>query len=200
MSRERFDFSGYKRESPFFDDRNNKVIGKMKDEAGGVPIVEFVSLKPKMYSYITDDGKEARRAKGVQRAVVARHLRHENYLKELRDPAENRFVNRRIMSHLHQLQTIAAEKRGLSAYDDKRFILADGIHSVAYGHESISDRLLDDDDEYDDEELDETEEDEHDADPLPETPEELEERAYQLIFAEDPELAEMYRNPDAANA
>ena len=34
----------------FFDNANKKVIGKMKDEYGGVTIDEFVGLKSKMYS------------------------------------------------------------------------------------------------------------------------------------------------------
>ena len=34
----------------FFDDTNKKVIGKMKDEYGGVIIDEFFGLKSKMYS------------------------------------------------------------------------------------------------------------------------------------------------------
>ena len=34
----------------FFDETNKKVIGKMKDEFGGVIVIEFVGLKSKMYS------------------------------------------------------------------------------------------------------------------------------------------------------
>ena len=34
----------------FFNETNKKVIGKMKDEIGGVIIIEFVGLKSKMYS------------------------------------------------------------------------------------------------------------------------------------------------------
>ena len=45
-----FDFSNYSKDSKFFDDSNKKVIGKMKDEHGGVIIDEFVGLKSKMYS------------------------------------------------------------------------------------------------------------------------------------------------------
>ena len=44
-----FDFSNYSKDSKFFDDANKKVIGKMKDEFGGVIIDEFVELKRKMY-------------------------------------------------------------------------------------------------------------------------------------------------------
>ena len=45
-----FDFSKYSKDSKFFDETNKKVIGKMKDEFGGVIINEFVELKSKMYS------------------------------------------------------------------------------------------------------------------------------------------------------
>ena len=43
-----FDFSNYSKDSNFFDETNKKVIGKMKDEFGGVIIIEFVGLKSKM--------------------------------------------------------------------------------------------------------------------------------------------------------
>ena len=36
------DFSNYSKESKFFDKTNKKVIGKMKDEFGGVIADEFV--------------------------------------------------------------------------------------------------------------------------------------------------------------
>ena len=50
----------------FFDKTNKKVIGKMKDEFGGVIVDEFVGLKSKMYSIKKIDGKEA---KGVSIAT-----------------------------------------------------------------------------------------------------------------------------------
>ena len=37
----------------------------MKDEFGGVIVIEFVGLKPKMYSIKKIDGKEYNTAKGV---------------------------------------------------------------------------------------------------------------------------------------
>ena len=45
-----FDFSNYSQDSEFFDDDNKKVIGKMKDEFGGIIIGRFIGLKPQMYS------------------------------------------------------------------------------------------------------------------------------------------------------
>ena len=40
-----FDFSNYSKDSEFFDDINKKVIGKMKNEYGGVVIDKFIGLK-----------------------------------------------------------------------------------------------------------------------------------------------------------
>ena len=45
-----FDFSNYPKDSKFFDETNKKVIGKMKDEFGGVIVDKFVGLRSKMYS------------------------------------------------------------------------------------------------------------------------------------------------------
>ena len=45
-----FDFSNYSKDSIFYDESNEKVIDVMKDEYGGVIIVEFIGLKAKMYS------------------------------------------------------------------------------------------------------------------------------------------------------
>ena len=52
-----FDVSNYWKDSKFFDETNKKVIGKMKDEFGGVIVSEFVGLKSKMYSIKKIDGK-----------------------------------------------------------------------------------------------------------------------------------------------
>ena len=40
-----FDFSGYSKDSVYYDDSNKKVLGKMKDEFNGVKIDEFVGKK-----------------------------------------------------------------------------------------------------------------------------------------------------------
>ena len=50
MWKDLFDFSNYSKDSKFFDETNKKVIGKMKDEFGGVVVIEFLGLKSKMYS------------------------------------------------------------------------------------------------------------------------------------------------------
>ena len=54
----RFDTPNYEVNRPLPTGKNKKVIGLMKDELGGKIIMEFVTLRPKTYSFLTDDGKE----------------------------------------------------------------------------------------------------------------------------------------------
>ena len=53
-----------------YDNSNKLVIGKMKDEIGGVAIEEFVGLQPKMYSFLVDNN-EHKKAKGMDKNKVA---------------------------------------------------------------------------------------------------------------------------------
>ena len=53
--REWFDFSNYPDGDVYFNDDNNLVPGKMKDEMGGDLILEFVGLRSKMYSILNYD-------------------------------------------------------------------------------------------------------------------------------------------------
>ena len=64
-----FDFSNYSKDSKFFDDANKKVIGKMKDEYGGVIVDQFIRSKSKMYSIKKVDGSGSSTAKGVNIAT-----------------------------------------------------------------------------------------------------------------------------------
>ena len=59
----RFDTSNYEVNRPLPMGKNKKIIGLMKDELGGKIITEFVTLRPKTYSYLTDDSKEDKKAK-----------------------------------------------------------------------------------------------------------------------------------------
>ena len=59
--------------------KNKKIIGLMKDELGGKIITEFVTLRPKTYSYLTDDGKEDKKAKGTKKCVIKRMIQFDDY-------------------------------------------------------------------------------------------------------------------------
>ena len=68
---EMFDFSNYLTKSKYYDVSNKLVIGKMKDETGGVAIEESIKLKSKMYSFLVDGNSEHKKSKGVNRNAVA---------------------------------------------------------------------------------------------------------------------------------
>ena len=63
----KFDTSNYEVDRPLTVGKNKKVIGLMKDELRGKTITEFAALRPKTYSYLTDDCKEDKKAKGTKK-------------------------------------------------------------------------------------------------------------------------------------
>ena len=69
---ERFDTSNYDVDRPLPKGKNKKVIGLMKDELGGGIITEFVALRPKTYSYMTDEFIEMKKAKGTKKCIIKR--------------------------------------------------------------------------------------------------------------------------------
>ena len=71
----RFDTSNYEVNIPLPTGKNKKIIGLMKDELGGKIITEFVTLKPKTYSFLTDDGKEDKKAKGTKKCVIKKMIK-----------------------------------------------------------------------------------------------------------------------------
>ena len=78
---ERLDTSNYNVDRPLPKGKNKKVIGLMKDELGGGIITEFVALRPKTYSYITDEFIEMQKGKGTKKCVIKKMLKFEDYKK-----------------------------------------------------------------------------------------------------------------------
>ena len=71
----------------------------MKDETAGVAIEEFVGLKPKMYSSLVDDNSEHKKAKGVNKNVVAT-ISHIEYNVLLNNKCLRHLMNRiKIKNH-----------------------------------------------------------------------------------------------------
>ena len=115
---EMFDFSNY---SKYYDDSIKLVIGKMKDETGGVAIKEFVKLKSKIYSYLIDNNSEHKKAKGVNRNVVTT-MSHSKYKDVLLNKKCLRDSMNRIQSKDHKIGTYEINKISLSCFYDKIYI------------------------------------------------------------------------------
>lgn len=128
-----FDTSNFDKAHPLYSTNNCKVLGKMKDECGGVPIESFVGLKPKMYSFMYGKGQK-QTAKGVKKCVIEKQLKHEAYVQFLFERCTMRNQMNMIRSYNHQLYSITMTKTTLNPYDDKRYVLGSGIHTLAHGH------------------------------------------------------------------
>src|SRR5271155_51346 len=136
----RFDTSDYPKDHPsgIKTGVNKKVIGMFKDEASGKQIEEFVGLRSKLYSYkMFDDGKENKKCKGIKKNVVQATITHEDYKDCLFTRKEQHRCMNVFRSHLHDIHTEEVNKVALSAEDDKRVTMDDGIHTLAYGHYSL---------------------------------------------------------------
>ena len=137
--KDRFDTSDYPENHPsgIPTGINKKVLGMFKDEAAGKRIKEFVGLRAKLYSFIMEDGKENKRCKGVKKQVVESSITHEDYKTCLKTGKEQLRKQNILRSYEHEVFTEEVNKIALSALDDKRHILNDGIHTLAWGHHKI---------------------------------------------------------------
>ena len=132
-----FDNSDYPENSPYYCNTNKKIIGKFKDEACGIPITEFVGLKSKMYSYVKDNERGEKTAKGIKKNVINNNIRHEDYKRTLLNEEQMHHKMKTIRSQRHQLGSYEINKVSLSCFDDKRYIHDNGTSSYAYGHYKI---------------------------------------------------------------
>ena len=135
--KDRFDNSDYQENSPYFDKTNKKVIGKFKDETCGIPITEFIGLRSKMYSYMKDNDKGGKTAKGIKKNIITKNIKHEDYKEVLFKNKQMHHTMKTHRSNNHQLGSFELNKISLSCFDDKRFIHQNGITSYAYGHYKI---------------------------------------------------------------
>ena len=135
--KDKFDNSDYPEYSPFYYKTNKKVIGKFKDESAGIPIIEFIGLRSKMYSYIKDNQKGGKTAKGIKKNVIKNNIIHDDYKETLFNDKQMYHKMKTIRSENHQLGSYELNKVSLSCFDDKRYIHKNGINSYAYGHKNI---------------------------------------------------------------
>ena len=116
---------------------NKKKIGLMKDECGGLIMTEFVALKPKLYSFLLEANEkimEKQKAKGVKKCMIKKSLRHANFVKCLMTGKNQMRKQTLFRSREHHLFTENMTKIALSAADDKRIVLENGIDTLALGH------------------------------------------------------------------
>ena len=108
----------------------------MKNEYAGKYVIEAVILGPKMYSIRTVDRNEKSIHKG-----------HNSFIgyDEYEDTRTNKKVINnqmfRIKPKNHERFTYEINKRSLHDFDDKIYVLEDGINTLPYGHSDIRKKL-----------------------------------------------------------
>ena len=133
-----FDFSNLSESNFLFNTENKKVLGKFKIEYGEKKIIEFIALRSKMYSVLFNDQSNVKHIKGIKK-YTTNPITHENFREALLDSKYLDTSFYTIRSFKQKVYTCKIDKHAICPFDDKRWILADGINSLAYGHKKIKD-------------------------------------------------------------
>ena len=96
----------------------------------------FVGLRSKIHSKKYNDGKKSNTAKGVNITIEFSEFKDTLFNKKI-----IRHKLRRIQAKKHEIGTYEIDKISLSCYDDKRFVLDDGIHALAYFHKDLKNKF-----------------------------------------------------------
>ena len=142
---DRYDFSEYPFGHPLYNASNHKALGFFKDELNSLPMQEFVGLRPKCHALLCT-GKvdknvlqharpvEKKTAKGVKRTVKDDPLHFSLYLNTLRSFHAYVCKQNLISSSAHTIRTVHTRKVGLTAFDTKRWMCEDTVHTHSHGH------------------------------------------------------------------
>ena len=111
---------------------NKKVIGMFKDEVAGKQITHFVGLRPKLYSFKVEDEKDLKKCKGIKKNVVKKSIDFDDYVKCLFTGEKEMRKMKIIRSEKHDIYSKEVNKIALSSEDDKRAVLKDKVHTLAF--------------------------------------------------------------------
>ena len=125
---------------------NSGEFFTFKDEYPKDIIWQVIFLKSKNYSIVTQSRLNQKKSKGIQKVVVEKNITHRNY-NECLESKVSEYRNVMAFRNVkHEMFIIKSRKKALGAFDDKRFITADGIHTEPYGFR-LETKPRDDDDE-----------------------------------------------------
>ena len=105
----------------------------MKDELGGTIMAEFVSLRPKTYSYLMDDGSSDKKAKETKKHVIQRRLKFNDFKNGLLNNEAILKSQQRFENGVHNVHTEEINNTALSSNDDKILHTFDRITSYPFG-------------------------------------------------------------------
>jgi hypothetical protein len=134
------DFSNYPTEHPLYNGSRRNEPGYWKDEGPGYDeVIGFAGSQAKAYSVRfrsascglnTPTTRDVVKCKGVRRGASIKFEDHERCVLSM---SQHRVAQHSILSKDHIIRTVSFEKRAFSCFDDKRYIMPCGIHTLAYG-------------------------------------------------------------------
>ena len=129
----KFDTSDYPKDHPsgIPTGLNKKVIGMFKDEVAGKQISHFIALRPKLYSFKIDDGKNVKKCKGIKKSVVSKGITFEHYFDCLFTGDKQMRSMKIIQSKNHNIYSKEVNKIALSCEDDKRLVQINKVDTKA---------------------------------------------------------------------
>ena len=106
----------------------------MKDEFKGIPINKFIRLKSKMHCTLSENYQEVNTAKVSNISIEFKECKNFLFNKKL-----IRHDIKRIQNKLNKSVTYNVSKIFLLRFEDKRYILNDGITTLAFCHKDLED-------------------------------------------------------------
>jgi len=132
-----FDTSNFGKDHPLYTTKNHRVLGKFKSETGSLAPHEFVGLHAKKMYSLDVPLQFQNLSERYKKVRHQKHVRHQQFVDVLNSLKPTSSTFRTFRSTNHVLRTLEITKTCLNAFDDKRYILNDGVTTVAYGHKGI---------------------------------------------------------------
>ena len=132
-----YDTSEFSKDHELHSLKNKKVLGKMKSETAEKPIVEYAGIRPKMYCINVANEYEIKKAKGIKKYIVKKDLNIEKYNECLFKKKTFKHQMNTLRSEGHNIYAQKINKTSLNPLDTKRYILEDGITTLAFGNYKI---------------------------------------------------------------
>jgi hypothetical protein len=135
------DYSNYPESDKKFSKKRHNALGFFKDELMGKKMEAFCGLRSKTYAFKLRDEKLNAlklhsKCKGVTRSY-RKKITFQDYKSCVQTFSKFEIDQFTIRSKNHKLQTQKINKLCFSSFDDKRYLLQCGVHSVPYGSQLI---------------------------------------------------------------
>jgi hypothetical protein len=140
------DFSNYPKTDKRFTLERQNVLGYYKDELAGEKMEAFCGLRSKTYVFTVKKNSRKKKhgekrqnvstlhskCKGVTKSY-RKKITFQNYKSCVQSFSKFNIDQFTIRSKNHKLQTLKTNKLCFSSFDDKRYLMQCGVHSVPYG-------------------------------------------------------------------